>query len=181
MKNMQNVVVVCGPCYNCYDSLLQWRGGGVRKRHTSRVWRTCFLKKRYLTEKKVHFQSPTILIEEFLILQCLYFQWNLDTQNTTSRNGRLNNTCLFFYFFNPGALMISMFRYTTVSFLQNMPPTPPPLFLMITLITSLLFCRRQIQALQCWGSQELISCRIRERNFWRVNDQLCLMMVKVSR
>ena len=127
----------------CLRSLLQllWftsavkRGRSKKKAHQQSL-EDVFLKKTYFTEKKVHFQS-TILTEEFLILQCLYFQWNLDTQNTTSRNGRLNNTCLFFYFFNPGALMISMFRYTTVSFLQNMPPTPPPLFLMITLITSL--------------------------------------------
>ena len=33
--------------------------------------------------------------------------------------------------------MISIFRYTTVLFLQNMPSAPPPLFLMISLITSL--------------------------------------------
>ena len=44
---------------------------------------------------------------------------------------------LVFLLFIHGASMISIFRYTTVLFLQNMPSAPPPLFLMISLITSL--------------------------------------------
>ena len=50
---------------------------------------------------------------------------------------KIKQHLLVFLLFNHGASMISIFRYTTVLFLQNMPPAPSPLFLMITLITSL--------------------------------------------